>query len=328
MKTAFVTGGTGFLGYNLIDELLSDGVEVTALHRKSSDVSRLQRSGVKLAVGTITDKAEVLAAMPKDLDAVFHVAGNTSWWSGGNDAQTRDNVDGTRNMVEAAKERGAKCFIQTSSISAYSAQPPPTWDETARSTALESKVNYERTKFLGEEEVKKAAKEGLRAVIMNPGNIVGRYDTANWSRMILMIHKGTLPGVPPGKGSFCDATQVARAHIAAVTKGKTGENYILAGTDASMVEFVRIIGARLGRKVPDKAAPVAVLAAIAWAKQLASTFTKREPDITPELVSLFARPPSFPSSKKAEEELGYKCLPLETMVDTACAWLEKEGLLS
>ncbi len=162
---------------------------------------------------------------------------------------------------------------------------------------------------------------------MNPGNIVGRYDTANYSRVILMIHKGTLPGIPPGEYSFCDAAEVARAHIAAVAKGKTGENYILGGTNASLVQFVHLIGTRLKREVPKKAAPVAVLGAIAWGKQLASYLTKREPDITPEMVKVVARPTSLPSTAKAERELGFKIVPLEKMVDTACTWLEKEGLI-
>lgn len=327
MKTAFVTGGAGFLGLNIIEQLRQANVDVVALHRPSSNVERLKRFDVRLVQGTITSPDDVMAAMPEDCDAVFHVAGNTSLWSGDRDDQTRDNVDGTRHMIEAAIARGAKCFIHTSSISAFSRQEPPSYDEVSESTALRSSSNYERSKYLGELEVLKGVERGLRAVIMNPGSILGRYDTRSWARLIILADRGGLPGVPDGDGWFCDGEQVARAHIAAVEKGRSGERYILAGTDASLLEFVTVAGRHLGRKVPTKTTPLSLLRLVAWAGQLGSYFTRRAPTLTPEGVAIMARAKSSPSSAKAMRELGYQIKPLDEMMKTACTWLREEGLV-
>ena len=101
-KKAFVTGATGFVSLNLIEELCSAGYEVTALHRPTSDLQFLGRLDANRVVGTITDKATLEAVMEEGVDVFFHVAANTNVWARNNDTQTRDNVDGTRNMVNVA----------------------------------------------------------------------------------------------------------------------------------------------------------------------------------------------------------------------------------
>src|SRR4051812_29285227 len=120
MKNAFVTGGTGFIGLNLIDELLATKrYQVWEMHCKSSDVRELKRRGVHLAVAGLDDPEAIRLAMPEFTDVVFHAAANTSTWSKDNDQQTKDNVEGTRNMVEAALKRKVPRFVFTSSIAAY-----------------------------------------------------------------------------------------------------------------------------------------------------------------------------------------------------------------
>src|SRR5258708_20731685 len=101
-RAAFITGGTGFVGLNLVKELMIRGWDVTALHRPSSDLKLLKRFRPKLAVGALTDHASLLAAIPEGTDTIFHVAGNTNMWHVGNAEQTRDNSGGTRPLVCAA----------------------------------------------------------------------------------------------------------------------------------------------------------------------------------------------------------------------------------
>ncbi len=327
MPTAFVTGGTGFLGLHVVEQLTQAGWRVVALQRRTSDTTRLAKFPVELAVGALDDAASLLAAVPDDVDAVFHVAGNTSFWSGDNAAQTRTNVDGTRHVVEAALARRAKRFVHTSSISAFFPQPVVPFDESAPSHALSSKVNYERTKYLGELEVEKGIARGLAAVIMNPGHIVGRYDEHNWSRMIRLVDQQKLPGIPPGSGSFAHADEVARAHLAALDKGRVGERYILGGTDATYVEMVRIIGELTGRKVPRKALPAIALRVMGRLSQWGSLVTRRAPDVTPEIATTLSRP-MLVKSDKAIRELGYRAVPLEQMLRECWEWMTAEGLLS
>src|SRR5207244_2429844 len=101
--------------------------------------------------------------------------------------------------------------------------------------------HYMHTKALAEEEVRAGIGRGLDAVFLNPANIIGPYDRHNWARLILLAAAGKLPTIPPGRGSFCHATEVARAHLAAAERGRTGENYILAGADASFADVFRTI---------------------------------------------------------------------------------------
>src|ERR1700683_4882565 len=118
-RAAFVTGATGFVGLNMVKELMIRGWDVTALHRPSSDLKLLKRFRPKLAVGALTDPASLKAAIPAGTDTIFHVAGNTKTWGGGKSQQARDNVDGTRHVVDAALAKGVRRLVVTSSISAY-----------------------------------------------------------------------------------------------------------------------------------------------------------------------------------------------------------------
>ncbi len=326
-RTAFVTGGTGFLGRHIIEQLTSLGWHVVALHRPNSDVRHLQNAAVELVAGSITDPKSIERAMPPSCDAVFHVAGDTSLWSGGDAQQTRVNVDGTRIVAQAALEKETKRFIHTSSVSAWGEQPVVPFDETAKSTALASFINYERTKYLGELEVDRAVLQGLKAVILNPGHIVGRYDKTGWARLIRLVQTGKLQGVPPGAGCWAQADQVARTHIAAVDHGRSGERYLLGGTNATYLDAVRIIGQLTGKSVPDKPSPLWVLKAFARVSQWGSSVTGRAPDVTPEIVAARGRPPHYFRSDKAIQELGYHPVPLADMLRESYEWLKSEKLI-
>jgi nucleoside-diphosphate-sugar epimerase len=325
---AFVTGGTGFLGYHIIVQLLDRGWEVTAMHRPSSDTRRLNALNVQCVEASLEDPASLVAAVAPETDAVFHVAGNTNMWSVNNARQTRDNVDGTLNIVDAALERRVKRLIHTSSISAYGFHRK-TITESSPSTALDSGLNYMRTKCLGESIVKRAATgRGMDAVILNPCAIVGSHDPHGWSRFFVMIDNGTLPGIPPGANSFCHAGEVAKAHVNAFEKGRCGENYILSGINASFLELVRAIGRILDKPVPHKTAPAALLMTLGYVEHAISLITRKEPTLTPEKARLVTSRRVLGSSDKAARELGYNpSVPLERMLQECCQWMRQEGLL-
>ena len=140
-QTAFVTGATGFLGLNIIQQLTEQGWQVTALHRPSSNLAHLKRFPVTLAVGEVEDAASLDRAMPAGLDAVFHVAGDVSFWSGHRARQFKSNVEGTRNMASAARRKGARRFVHTSTIAVYGTPPGP-FDETAPHLGKASPIGY------------------------------------------------------------------------------------------------------------------------------------------------------------------------------------------
>jgi nucleoside-diphosphate-sugar epimerase len=325
MKSAFVTGATGFVGLNLVEELVRQGWQVTALHRVKSDLAELGRFPVTLMPGDITDAASLRAAMPEDVDAVFHVAGNTNLWSRRNARQTRENVEGTRNVVATAGARGAKKLVLTSSIAAYGEQSGELTEAT-KSNAEKSWINYQRTKWLAEEEVRKGIRAGLPATILNPGAIIGRYDTGGWARLFHLVAQDRLPGALPGEVSAAHVGEVVKAHVAAAERGKTGENYILAGTRTSFAEMLGLIAELLGKPPPKRVLSPGLLRIIARVQGMRAAITGKPPQLTPESVALSTRKISCPSTK-AQQELGFKIVPIQTMLQDCYDWLVATGRL-
>jgi nucleoside-diphosphate-sugar epimerase len=325
VKTAFVTGGAGFLGVNLVEQLVSGGWGVVVFDRVTQNAAQLAKLGVSFLEGDVTDAGSCHRAMPEGADAVFHLAGDMSHWKLADAQQTRVNVNGTRNLVSTALEREARRFVHTSSIAAYGFQPGPITEES-RSTALDSSINYFRTKRLAELEVQRGIEHGLDAVMLNPANIMGPHDRSGWSRFFTLIDRGRLPGIPPGRASFCHVREVAAAHLAAWERGRSGENYLLGGADASFLEVVQRIGELLGRPAPTRPTR-AFLSKLAGRLLLwGSYLTRREPDITPEKATLLSAE-LVCSSQKAERELGYRSVPLGTMLADCHRWMVEAELL-
>lgn len=322
-RTAFVTGATGFVGLNLVQQLMGQGWDVTALHRASSDLSFLKRFTPRLAVGEITAPDSLLLAIPQGCDTVFHVAGNTNMWRQRNAEQTRDNVEGTRNVVEACLARGVRRLIVTSSISAYGPVTGAITEETP-SLAEHSWVNYEKTKWQAQEIARAAVARGLEVVIMQPGAILGPYDIGTWSRMFLLVRDGKLAGVPPAALTFAHVREVVAAHIAAADRGRSGEHYILGGENRRMIDLIREIARLLGKPLPKSELPRFVLNLVAHAGDFVSRFTGKEPDITPEIATGLGGSITV-TAEKAQRELGFAIVPLETMVKDCYEWMKAEG---
>ena len=328
MRTAFVSGGLGFLGRNLVEQLLADQWQVTVMDRDANLPGSMpndwQDAKVTLVQGDITNRHSCLKAMPEDLDCIFHIAASTSHWQRGDEVQDRINIDGTRNMVAVALAKKAKRFVHTSSIAAYGFQPGPV-SEQSPSTAPTARINYFRSKHKAELEVRRGISKGLDAVILNPANIIGRYDTVSWARMFKQIADGSLKAAPPGYGSFCDAAEVARIHLQAYYNGVCGENYLLGGVDAGFAEVMAEMARLLGCGAP-KPVPAWILKVLGRVSYWGSLVTGKEPALTPETAELTSAILVCDSSK-AMNELGFRAVPLADMLADSYQWLRSEGLL-
>lgn len=324
--TAFVTGASGFVGSNLVKELHHQGWTVHLLARSTSSLDEIEGTPFTLHTGDITDAASLQGAIPDGVDAVFHVAASTNFWSRNNAQQTRINVEGTANMIDAAIRAGARRFLHTSSFVTWGFQDSK-FNEDSPRTDRSDWINYVRTKHLAELQVMDATTEGqLDAVILNPANVLGPGDMHNWSRLFRLVHDGKLPAAPPGGGNFCDVREVAKAHIRAFHDGGTGEKYLLGGHFAQYLEVIGIAGQILDRKVPSSGVPAWLFRSLPYLMTPMSILGGREPDITPESAMMASRD-MVCSSEKAKRELGYKAIPVRDMVADTIDWMKTKGLL-
>lgn len=318
-KTAFVTGSTGFLGLNIIDQLVQDGWEVLALRRSTSRTSDLDKFNAKQVEGDVTDLESLLRTIPENVDAVFHGAADTSMWAVNNERQMKINVQGTKNVVEAALQKNAKRFIHTSSIGAFGKLNGVTLTEETPSNAMESGINYYQSKYLAEQAVREGIKKGLDAVILNPAQIVGPYDY-NYTPLIFnSLLKGQMKGVPKGNSVCGHVRDYAKAHVVAAEKGRCGENYLLGGVEATFQDIFNVVGGIVEVKPPTFKIPEGLLVFLSLVMEKVSLITKKEPLLTPEKVLLMNHKIGIDSSK-AEKELGFKTSTLQEMYQDAYEW--------
>ena len=306
-KTAFVTGASGFIGVNLVKQLGEAGWSVIAMYRETSDLTYLRQFPATRVIGDIGDRAFLESAIPEGVDAVFHVAGNVSFDSAGDEAQTHANVAGTRAVVAAAKARNAGRFVHTSTGAVFGLHDGVPIDETASSNADEIPVNYCRTKKAAEDIVLEAAAGGLDAVCVNPGNVVGPYDRVIWGPFVQAIASGAMTTVGSGGGAFCHIDETAKAHISAYERGRRGERYILAGANEKFATAAGIVAEIVGVEAPRAT-------------------SKRNPDASDE-IHFVTNQNQIMLCDKAMRELGFRPMPLRTMFEDLCRWMREEGML-
>lgn len=323
MQKAFVTGGTGFIGLNLVKLLTEKGWEVSALHRSSSDLTYLKRFPVELKEGSITDKRTLMQILPEDTDVVFHLAGDTNMWSKKNQRQRNVNVFGTQNMVDASIRKGVKTFIHTSSVAAWGHISGDITEETPQH-GDKSWINYDRTKWASEREALKAIKAGIKVVIMNPAMVTGPYDTNNWGSLFTALHDGSLPGIPDGEVNLNHVREVVKAHEAAVNYGNNGERYILGGYKTTFEDFIKTIAQTAGIKNIPRILPSYLFKIMGRLSSWKGYITGESPDITPELAGIMTQKDVRFICEKAKSQLNYKIISIEESVQDCYSWLKAE----
>lgn len=248
---AFVTGGTGFIGREVIKKLVARGYEVMALGRSDAAAITLSTLGATPVMGDITNKASMRAAMT-GCDVVFHIAG---WYKIGArdwmDAETI-NVSGTRNVLTLAHELGVPKIVYTSTVAVFGDTKGELVDESYEGSGP-FLSEYNRTKWLAHYKVAVPLQQkGAPIIIVMPGGVYGPGDTSIIAETMRRFYKGQLPLVPGADTLFTYAhvDDVAEGHLLAAEKGKTGESYILAGPALPLGEVVHFWADLLGRRRP------------------------------------------------------------------------------
>ncbi len=323
---ALVTGATGFVGAAVARTLLAQGWEVRALVRESSDRSNLITLPVELALGDLTDRASLDRAVD-DCAALFHVAADYRLGAPDPSELYRANVDGTRNILMAAQRAGVERVVYTSSVATIGIPADGTPGDERTPVALEAMIgHYKRSKFLAEQAALEAAREGLSLVIVNPSTPIGPGDVkpTPTGRMVLDAAAGRMPAYVDTGLNVVHVDDVARGHLLALSRGRTGERYILGGMDMTLEQILGEIARIVGRKPPRVRLPYALVLPMAYVAEGVAKISGRSGRLTLEGVRM-SRKRMFFSSEKAERELGYSWRPPAEALADAVDWFRGRG---
>ena len=190
---------------------------------------------------------------------------------------------------------------------------------------MQSAVNYHKTKYLAEQEVKKRSVK-LQTVILNPCNVIGPYDRINWAQTIKAVYRNRLSGYPPGIGTFAHVKDIVRAHIQAAEKETLENQYVLGGTQASFKEAFDTIAMILNKQPSNKALSRLTLRAATYFFILKSLIDKKEPMLTMEKYKRLVGKQII-DDRRAVKDLGLKRSSLKKMFADSYSWLLQENLL-
>jgi dihydroflavonol-4-reductase len=324
----FVTGASGFVGAAVARALLSAGNEVRALVRAGSDLSNLKDLDVDLVVGDLGD-ASVLQRSLEGCSGLFHVAAD--YRLGARDPRPlyATNVEGTRNILGAAREAGVQKIVYTSSVATIGIpRDGSPGDETTPSTLADMIGHYKRSKYLAEEVVRDAARAGAWVVIVNPSTPVGPRDIkpTPTGQLVLDAARGNMPAYVDTGLNVVHVEDVAAGHLLAFERGRPGERYILGGQDMSLKEILAHVSRLVGREPPSIRLPYGLVLPMAYVAEGYSYVSGRSTRITLEGVRM-SRKRMFFASNKAERELGYRWRPPVQAFDDAVRWFREQGLL-
>lgn len=314
----FVTGGTGFIGSRVVARLCAAGHSVTCLVRSPQRAGRLSQPPVEIVTGDLADHA-ALAQGLADADACIHLASVSAWAQIAGPHVETTIIDGTRNLLQAARARPRLRLIHVSSVAAVNgADRPITFDESSRFELASSGLRYAVAKHAAEQLVRTAAASGLNASIVNPGETYGSGDldfvTAGPIRDQLRSRSPVF--VLAGGISVTHIDDVAHGILQALALGRAGERYILGGDNLTLRAVAQLTLELAGRRKPIVTLSPGLVAAVAHGCQAAGL----TPPLAPALIG-YARRYWFVSSAKAERELGYRTRPARAVFEPLIAWL-------
>jgi dihydroflavonol-4-reductase len=309
-----VTGAGGFIGSKLVRKLCEQGYTVRTFGRSSSAPRILADLPIEHIGGDITNPEQVTTAVA-GCEIVYHLAGLVSYRNQDLQRQYGVNVIGTHNILEASRDAGVKRVIHTSSVAAMGIPPKGTIGTEELAYNLQGKgLSYCDTKYEAELEVLAAYKNGLPAMILNPGIVFGEGDTHPHHHAIFAaMSQGYMIGVPPGGVAFSDINDVVDAHLNAMTMGRIGQRYALVSANLSYREAAYLFARINKTRGPLLDIPGPLLVMIGSLIENCSQALGHAPPLTKQ-NSWLSQFKIFFSSQKAIEELGFQQTPFEETI--------------
>lgn len=322
MGATLVTGASGFLGWHIASVLLERGYRVRALVRPSSSVRELD---VEVVHGDLRDKQSLVSAV-RGCEVVFHAAADYRLWAPDPQELYRSNVDGTRNLLEAARGAGVERFVYTSTVGCIGIPKDGVGDETTPVSLADMTGAYKRSKFLAEQVALEFARSGFPVVIVNPTAPVGDHDfkPTPTGKIIVDFLNRSLPAFVDTGLNICSARDTAEGHLLALERGRPGERYILGSENLTLEQIFQLLEQVSGvpaprRRIPYVAAWVAGALSTAWASATG------RPPLAPLDGVRMARKKMFVRHDKAFHELGFRPGPAVDALRRAVEWFRENG---
>ena len=326
---ALVTGATGFVGAAVARALSIARWQVRVLVRAGSDRGNLQRLAVEVVEGDLADLGSLERAL-EGCSGLFHVAADYRLGARDPKPLYRTNVEGTRNILNAARTAGVGRIVYTSSVATIGIPSDGSPGDERTPVTLSNMIgHYKRSKYLAEEVVRDAARMGMSVVIVNPSTPVGPGDIkpTPTGRLVLDAASGRMPAYVDTGLNIVHVDDVAAGHLLAFERGRAGERYILGGEDMTLQTILAQIARLVGRTPPRVRLPYAAVLPVAYLAEAFARLSGRSGRVTLEGVRM-SRKRMFFSSGKAVSELGYRWRPPLEAFEDAVRWFRERGLLS
>jgi dihydroflavonol-4-reductase len=324
-----VTGASGFIGGNLARQLVAQGYSVRALVRNHSSLKALEGLDIELAEGDLLEK-ETLEKALDGCEALFHVAAMYTFWAWDPKFIYETNVQGTENVILAAKAKGVKKIVYTSSESTIGIPEHCLGDEGGYGDISHIPGDYKKSKFLAENLVAKMCREGAPVVIVNPTTPIGPYDvkpTPTGKIVLGYLNHKMFACVNTGL-NIIDVGDLAKGHILALEKGRVGERYVLGNKNMTLREIMAILEKITGIKAPRFDIPIRFALAAGYIDEfLEGKLLGTCPRIPVGAVKA-ARHFRYFDCTRAVKELGLPQTPVEESFKKATDWFKQNGYVN
>ena len=318
---AFVTGGSGHVGGNLVRELLSRGYQVDCLVR--SDTRALDNLDVNLVKGDMLNPKEI-APLMTDSDVVFHSAAFVAVEKIQEDLMHKINVEGSRSIATAAVESGVKKMVHFSSVHAFEQHPTSEPLVEARPLVTDPKaLPYDRTKAEAQKVVLGYRDQGLEVNVIHPTGIIGPYDfkLSRMGKVLRDITNGNMPFAINNGFNWVDVRDVAKSAVNCIDKGVDGQNYILPGHWASIPHLSTLIKQITGNRTHLVSVPFWMAYLALPFASISSRISGKRPSFSRgSLQALAIQCRTIPGTL-ANEHLDHQPRPLEETIDDTVSWL-------